>query len=155
MPGFRGLMFIGDPHLESRVPGFRCDDYPQVALKKMAWCLKFARQENLQPVLLGDQVDKSLGQLSGTPIPIRLTGNLYEPDIKVDVVAALAGSQKELINQKANELVDQYLGGKDSADGDSEEDGTGQSNDQVKSLLGGLLGGKKKDKKKEDDGGGY
>ncbi|WP_404306352.1 metallophosphoesterase [Neorhodopirellula lusitana] len=49
-----GLMFIGDPHLEARVPGFRCDDYPQVALRKFAWCLEYARQKQLQPILLGD-----------------------------------------------------------------------------------------------------
>lgn len=28
----QGLLFIGDPHLEARVPGFRKDDYPQVVL---------------------------------------------------------------------------------------------------------------------------
>lgn len=54
MRDYDGLMFIGDPHLEARVPGFRSDDYPQVALKKFAWCLQFARRMNLQPFLLGD-----------------------------------------------------------------------------------------------------
>ncbi|EMI52944.1 metallophosphoesterase [Rhodopirellula sallentina] len=49
-----GLLFIGDPHLEARVPGFRKDDYPQVALAKFAWCLRYAREQNLQPILLGD-----------------------------------------------------------------------------------------------------
>ena len=50
----QGLMFIGDPHLEARIPGFRKDDYPQVALKKFRWCLQFARENQLQPILLGD-----------------------------------------------------------------------------------------------------
>ena len=47
-------MFIGDPHLESRVPGFRKDDYPATALAKFRWCLQFARDNKLQPFLLGD-----------------------------------------------------------------------------------------------------
>jgi AsmA protein len=110
----------------------------------------------LKPVLLGDQIDKSLGKLSGSPIPIKLTGNLYEPDIKVDIVSAIAGSQKELINQKKNELIDGLLGGKDDSGGGNNEDDSGQKNDPVKSLLDGVLGGKKKkDKQKEDDGSGY
>jgi DNA repair exonuclease SbcCD nuclease subunit len=50
----RGLLFIGDPHLEARIPGFRKDDYPQAALRKFRWCLKYARQHQLQPILLGD-----------------------------------------------------------------------------------------------------
>ncbi len=50
----RGLMFIGDPHLEARVPGFRKDDYPAVALRKFRWCLEFAKEQSLQPFLLGD-----------------------------------------------------------------------------------------------------
>jgi len=53
-PDFRGLMFIGDPHLESRVPGFRKDDYPTAALKKFRWCLEFAKEQAFQPFLLGD-----------------------------------------------------------------------------------------------------
>jgi len=50
----KGLLFIGDPHLEARVPGFRKDDYPQVALEKFRWSLDYAQQNNLQPILLGD-----------------------------------------------------------------------------------------------------
>jgi hypothetical protein len=50
----QGLLFIGDPHLEARIPGFRKDDYPQVALRKFRWCLQYARQHQLQPILLGD-----------------------------------------------------------------------------------------------------
>jgi hypothetical protein len=51
---YKGLLFIGDPHLEARVPGFRKDDYPNVALRKFRWCLEYARQQQLQPILLGD-----------------------------------------------------------------------------------------------------
>ena len=52
--GYRGLLTIGDPHLESRVPGFRKDDYPRVVLDKIAWCLSYAQEHSLLPVFLGD-----------------------------------------------------------------------------------------------------
>ncbi|MBI3411389.1 MAG: metallophosphoesterase [Planctomycetes bacterium] len=49
-----GLLCIGDPHLASRVPGFRRDDYPEAILGKLAWCLSYARENNLLPAILGD-----------------------------------------------------------------------------------------------------
>mgnify|MGYP006300701257 CR=1 FL=1 len=52
--GCSGLLAIGDPHLEARIPGFRKDDYPARILEKLQWCLDYARRENLLPVLLGD-----------------------------------------------------------------------------------------------------
>jgi len=51
---YAGLMFIGDPHLASRIPGFRKDDYPKVVLEKLDWCLETAKKEQLLPILLGD-----------------------------------------------------------------------------------------------------
>jgi len=51
---FAGLLFIGDPHLCGRVPGFRVDDYPKVILAKLRWALKYAREHSLLPCLLGD-----------------------------------------------------------------------------------------------------
>ncbi len=107
----------------------------------------------LKPVLLGDQVDQSLAVLSDTPIPIKLTGNLYEPDIKVDIVAAIAGSQSKVINQKKDEIIGKLLGGKDDS-GAAEEDGDASGKDDlVNSLLDGVFGSKKDKKKKKDDGG--
>jgi predicted phosphodiesterase len=53
-PSYRGLLVIGDPHLASRVPGFRKDEYPKVILRKLEWCLEYARREQLLPCLLGD-----------------------------------------------------------------------------------------------------
>ena len=50
----QGLLFIGDPHLASRVPGFRSDDYPRVILEKLKFALTYAREQRLLPVLLGD-----------------------------------------------------------------------------------------------------
>lgn len=51
---YRGLLAIGDPHLASRVPGFRKDDYPRAVLGKLHWCLDYAREQRLLPCLLGD-----------------------------------------------------------------------------------------------------
>lgn len=52
-----GVVFVGDLHLASRVPGFRCDDYPQAILRKLRWVIEYARAERLLPVLLGDLFD--------------------------------------------------------------------------------------------------
>ncbi|WP_417391919.1 metallophosphoesterase [Gimesia sp.] len=51
---YSGVLLIGDPHVEGRVPGFRKDDYPQIVLEKLRWCLQTAREQKLLPVLLGD-----------------------------------------------------------------------------------------------------
>lgn len=51
---YNGLLFIVDPHLASRVPGFRKDNYPETILAKFCWSLDYARNEHLLPVLLGD-----------------------------------------------------------------------------------------------------
>jgi hypothetical protein len=52
-----GVLFIGDPHLASRVPGFRRDDYPRTILGKLRFALGYAREHALVPVLLGDLFD--------------------------------------------------------------------------------------------------
>jgi hypothetical protein len=49
-----GLLFIGDPHVAARAPGFRKDDYAQSVLEKLRWCVDYARGQNLLVVLLGD-----------------------------------------------------------------------------------------------------
>ena len=49
-----GFLFIGDPHLSTRTPGLRKDDYARVILGKLEWCLKTASENQLQSVLLGD-----------------------------------------------------------------------------------------------------
>jgi predicted phosphodiesterase len=51
---YSGLLCIGDPHLASRVPGFRKDDYPQAVLNKLKWALDYALRERLLPAILGD-----------------------------------------------------------------------------------------------------
>jgi predicted phosphodiesterase len=52
-----GLLFVGDPHLASRVPGFRKDDYPRTILAKLRWAVDYAASERLLPILLGDLFD--------------------------------------------------------------------------------------------------
>lgn len=53
-----GLLVIGDPHIEGRQPGFRKDDFPQVILDKIQWCLDYAHSNRLLPAFLGDMFDK-------------------------------------------------------------------------------------------------
>lgn len=55
---YKGFLIIGDPHLEGRQPGFRSDDFPQTVLKKLEWCLDYAKSKKLLPTLLGDIFDK-------------------------------------------------------------------------------------------------
>ena len=74
---YQGLLFIGDPHVESRQPGFRKDNYPEVILEKIRWCLDYAHQEKLLPVFLGDLFDKPRGN------PNWLIGRLIEILAKV------------------------------------------------------------------------
>ena len=52
-----GLLFIGDPHLASRAPGFRKDEYPRTVLAKLRWAMDYAAENKLLPVLLGDLFD--------------------------------------------------------------------------------------------------
>ena len=53
-PDYTGILAIGDPHLEGRIPGFRRDEYPEVILQKLGWCLNYARENDLLPAILGD-----------------------------------------------------------------------------------------------------
>jgi len=55
---FEGLLVFGDPHLEGRQPNFRKDDYPNVVLEKIEFCLDYCRTHNLQPVCLGDLFER-------------------------------------------------------------------------------------------------
>lgn len=74
----------------------------------------------------------TLGQLSGVAIPVKITGSLYEPNISVDYVGAIAGSQKAKIEEKktelTNKLFDKLLG-----DGDKEKTATASETGQAES----------------------
>ena len=58
---FVGMLFIGDPHVEARTPIFRTDNFAETILRKIEWCLDYAREEKLQPVFLGDLFEKPRG----------------------------------------------------------------------------------------------
>ena len=77
---YSGLLVIGDPHIEGRQPGHRCDDYPNVILDKVQWCLSYAVRQNLLPVFLGDFFDKPRDN------PIWLVGRLIEMLLKTEAV---------------------------------------------------------------------
>jgi DNA repair exonuclease SbcCD nuclease subunit len=51
---FKGLLCIGDPHLASKIPGFRKDDYMEAIFKKLEFALNYAEENQLLPVLLVD-----------------------------------------------------------------------------------------------------
>ncbi len=55
---YSGVLFIGDPHVEARQPGFRKDDYCQTILDKLTWIFDLAASENYLPVLLGDLFER-------------------------------------------------------------------------------------------------
>lgn len=54
IPQANGLLMIGDPHVEGRIPGFRKDEYPRTVLSKIEWALRYARENSLVPIFLGD-----------------------------------------------------------------------------------------------------
>lgn len=54
---YAGLLFIGDPHVAHRPPGFRKDDFTATVLGKLRFALEYAREHELMPVLLGDLFD--------------------------------------------------------------------------------------------------
>ncbi len=51
---YSGLLVIGDPHIEARVPGFRKDDYPAVIMEKLRWAIDYAAVHDLLPLVSGD-----------------------------------------------------------------------------------------------------
>src|SRR4051812_18220708 len=51
---FTGLLCVGDPHLATRPPGFRKDEYAHTVLGKLRFCVNHARENRLLLVLLGD-----------------------------------------------------------------------------------------------------
>jgi AsmA protein len=127
------------------------------------------------PTLEGSAVDQlgpQLDKLRGKPIPLKLSGSLYQPKIKVDIAAAIGDAQKAKITAKTKALekkvLGKLLGEKDSGEaGDSgqNQDNQPQDNggDEEKSktsaedLLKGLLGSKRKKDGQEqsaDDGSG-
>lgn len=53
-----GILFIGDPHLWSKNPGRRLDNYTDVILNKLKEAIEYANKHNLLIVCLGDLFEK-------------------------------------------------------------------------------------------------
>lgn len=53
-----GILFVGDPHLSSRAPHRRTDDYTATVLHKIAQACEIANERNLLFVCLGDLFDR-------------------------------------------------------------------------------------------------
>jgi len=51
----------------------------------------------------------TLGKLSGVPIPIKISGSLYDPKISIDFVGAITESQKAKIDAKKTELTNKLF----------------------------------------------
>jgi len=82
----------------------------------------------LKPTLVGGTGIGQLDQLSGKPIPVRVSGSLYEPNFSVDIVAGLTNSQNEKLEEKkdelANALLNKVFGSKkDKKKSDKKDDG--------------------------------
>ena len=53
-----GIIFIGDPHITSRKPGRRKDDFEQAILGKLQESINIANSNDCQPIILGDLFDR-------------------------------------------------------------------------------------------------
>jgi hypothetical protein len=56
---FSGILFIGDPHVASKRPGRRKDDYLASVLGKLEECAQICEDYNMLPVILGDLLHRS------------------------------------------------------------------------------------------------
>jgi predicted phosphodiesterase len=81
---YNGLLCIGDPHLCTRAPGWRKDDYPRTILAKLRWSLEQAREQGLLVLLLGDLFH--LPRDMTNQFLVELLGILVEP------ILAIAGN---------------------------------------------------------------
>lgn len=59
MNTFDGILFIGDPHVSSRRPGRRKDDYLSSVLNKLREAAAVCREQRLLPVILGDLFNRN------------------------------------------------------------------------------------------------
>ncbi|MEM7455452.1 MAG: metallophosphoesterase [Planctomycetota bacterium] len=53
----KGILLIGDPHVQARQPDFRRDNFAETVLRKIQWCLDYAKENCLLPAFLGDLFD--------------------------------------------------------------------------------------------------
>ncbi|MBU2741872.1 metallophosphoesterase [Acidithiobacillus albertensis] len=117
-----GLLFIGDPHLSSRRPGRRTDiNFAGTVLNKLAQALDIARENRLQPAILGDLFDRAGEQdllllsgllhllrdhhQNGGLIPVTLAGNHDMKDATLSGDTALAVIQESGLLQVLDDAV--------------------------------------------------
>lgn len=84
---FKGILWIGDPHVATAPPGRRKDDYLTSVLSKLEMCGQLCRQHDLLPVITGDlfhlkndtnirMLNRLTRVLKGFPVtPLCLAGN--------------------------------------------------------------------------------
>ncbi len=99
----------------------------------------------IKPVLVSSlkgQGGKSLNDLTGIPIPIRLTGDIANPKTRIDSKALLKVLQKKAVKDKGNELLQGLLGG-NKKDDEKDDKASKKSSDKDagNDLLKGLLDG--------------
>lgn len=56
---FGGVLFIGDPHVSSRRPGRRFDDFLSTVLGKLEEAAQIANEQDLLPVITGDLIHRA------------------------------------------------------------------------------------------------
>lgn len=128
--------------------------------------MDYTAKLNLPAKYFGNEIGSQLAKLSNTEmnqmkvdLPIRINGNLKQPQIQIDMKSAVSNLTNQIINEQKDELIDKageeltnLLGGNKK---DNASDSTSTDNDKVeetvKNVLGGLLGGKKKKKEKENN----
>lgn len=59
LQSFAGILYIGDPHVSSKRPGRRKDDYLSSVLGKLAFCAQVCNEQNLLPVIGGDLLHRA------------------------------------------------------------------------------------------------
>lgn len=102
-----GVMYIGDPHLTSFVPGSRIDDFPEVIFRKMQFCLQTAIDMNYRRVfILGDF--SHVRQIS-TSYLIRLLGLFYWAKQEGLIVEAISGNH-DVAYERADTISSSPLG---------------------------------------------
>lgn len=97
-----GFLFIGDPHVTSKRPGRRKDDFIASVLGKLAVAAEIAQREGLLPVILGDLFHRAgenhwptISRLTTVlqqfhVVPVCLGGNHDKGETQLSEVDALA-----------------------------------------------------------------
>lgn len=126
--------------------------------------MDYTAELKLPAKYLGKEVGGQLAKLGNADVekmkvdlPIKITGQLTQPKINIDMASAVSNLTNQIINQQKDDAVNQagdklneiLGGGKTDKDSDSTSTKNDDVKDQVKNVLGGLLGGKKNKKEKD------